>query len=81
MFEISAADLELVDGEVRSTDGTLRQPLVEVTDAQAALTRAQTELVNARYDRLNAQAALDRAVGRYGYGEKPGLATPAALRK
>ena len=32
MFEISAADLELVDGEVRSTDGTLREPLREVTE-------------------------------------------------
>jgi xanthine dehydrogenase YagR molybdenum-binding subunit len=32
MFEISAADLELVDGEVRSADGTLRRPIHDVTE-------------------------------------------------
>jgi outer membrane protein len=39
--------------------------LVETTDAQAALTRAQTDLVNARYDLRDAENALNRALGRY----------------
>jgi outer membrane protein TolC len=38
---------------------------VEVTDAQVALTQAQTNQVNAEYDYLDAQAALARAIGRY----------------
>jgi len=54
-------------------------PLVEITDAQAALTRAQTDLVNVRYDYLNARAALDRALGRYGYGEEPGFSKTSKL--
>ncbi len=32
MFEISASDLELVGGEVRSSDGSLRHPITEVTE-------------------------------------------------
>lgn len=40
-------------------------PLVEVTDAQAALTHAQTDLVHARYDLKDAEAALNRSLGRY----------------
>ena len=31
MFEISASDLTLEDGEIRSVDGTLREPITEVT--------------------------------------------------
>jgi CO/xanthine dehydrogenase Mo-binding subunit len=31
MFEIAASDLTLEDGEIRSVDGTLRQPITEVT--------------------------------------------------
>jgi outer membrane protein TolC len=38
---------------------------VEVTDAQVALTQAQTNQVNAEYDYLDAQTALARALGRY----------------
>lgn len=55
-------------------------PLLELNDAQTALTRAQTDLVNAQYDLLNARTALDRALGRYGYGEKPGVASPTAVK-
>ncbi len=36
---------------------------LEVTDAQTELTRARAGLVNARYDYLNAYAALQRGVG------------------
>jgi len=38
---------------------------VEVTDAQVALTQAQTNEVNAEYDYLDAETALARAIGRY----------------
>jgi outer membrane protein TolC len=38
---------------------------VEVTDAQVALTQAQTNQVNAEYDYLDAETALARALGRY----------------
>ena len=38
---------------------------VEVTDAQVALTLAQTNQVNAEYNYLDAQTALARAIGRY----------------
>jgi outer membrane protein TolC len=38
---------------------------VEVTDAQVALIEAQTNQVNAEYDSLDAQAQLERALGRY----------------
>lgn len=38
---------------------------VEVTDAQVALTQAQTNQVNAEYDYLDAESALARALGRY----------------
>src|SRR5262249_4737234 len=56
------------------------QPLA-LNHAQAALPRAQTDLVHAQYDLLNARAGLDRALGRYGYGEKPGVTNPTAVRK
>jgi len=38
---------------------------VEVTDAQVALTQAQTNEVNSEYDYLDAETALARAIGRY----------------
>ncbi len=53
---------------------------VEVTDAQVALTEAQTNQVNAEYDFLNAQAALARALGRYA-PPTAGSATPSIPRK
>ena len=42
-------------------------PQLEVSDAQAALTQAETNRVNALYAVNTASAALDRAVGRYSY--------------
>ena len=42
-------------------------PLLEVSDAQAALTLAESYQVNALYDYNNARAQLDRAIGRYAY--------------
>lgn len=51
--------------------------LVEVSDAQAALTQAEQNQVNALYDYNNDRAALDRAVGRYAYvSQAPGYAAP-----
>ncbi|MCC6730959.1 MAG: TolC family protein [Chthonomonadales bacterium] len=54
-------------------------PLLEISDAQTALTQAQTNQVNARYDVQNARARLDRAVGRYAFNgaAAPGLPAPA----
>jgi outer membrane protein len=46
--------------------------IVEVTDAQVALTQAQTNQVNADYDYVVAQAAVERALGQYaGSGKGP----------
>ncbi len=42
-------------------------PLLEVSDAQAALTLAESNQVNALYDYNNSRARLDRAIGRYAY--------------
>jgi len=54
---------------------------VEVTDAQVALTEAQTNQVNADYDYLDAQAALTRALGRYAPPTAGRAAPPAPVRK
>lgn len=53
-------------------------PLLEISDAQAALTTAQNNQVNAQYDVQNSRARLDRAMGRYAYdgSAKPGLPSP-----
>lgn len=42
-------------------------PLLEVSDAQAALTLAEQNQVNALYDYNDARAQLDRAAGRFAY--------------
>jgi outer membrane protein len=42
-------------------------PQLEVSDAQAALTLAQQNQVNALYDYNSARAQLDRAIGRFAY--------------
>jgi outer membrane protein TolC len=54
-------------------------PLLEVSDAQTALTAAQTNQVNALYDYNNARARLDRAIGRYSFVlNGPGYTAPPA---
>jgi outer membrane protein len=46
--------------------------IVEVTDAQVALTQAQTNQVNADYDYVVAEAAVQRSLGQYaGTGKGP----------
>ncbi len=56
---------------VRYTAGVAGQvgvsPQVEVSNAQTALTQAESNQVNALYDYNNARATLDRAIGRYSY--------------
>jgi outer membrane protein TolC len=42
-------------------------PLLELTDAQAALTQADQNQVNALYNFNDARAALDRSIGRFAY--------------
>jgi outer membrane protein len=57
-------------------------PLLEVSDAQAALTQAENNQVSALYDYNNARAQLDKAVGRYSYVHNgPGYATPPSPKK
>ena len=45
-------------------------PLLELSDAQSALTLAESNQVNALYDYNSASARLDRALGRY--AKQPG---------
>jgi outer membrane protein TolC len=57
-------------------------PLLEVSDAQAALTQAESNQVNALYDYNDARAQLDKAIGRYSYQpEAPGYASPISIQK
>ncbi|MGC8667123.1 MAG: TolC family protein [Chthonomonadales bacterium] len=60
--------------QVRYKAGVTQQPgtspLLEVSDAQTALTQAQTNQVNAQYDVETAKARLDRALGRYAQSPK-----------
>ncbi len=45
-------------------------PLLEVSDAQAALTQSESNEVNALYDYNNSRARLERAIGRYAYAPR-----------
>jgi len=58
-------------------------PLLEISDAQTALTQAQTNHVNAQYDVQNARARLERALGLYAYDKAafPGLPAPERGKK
>jgi outer membrane protein len=51
---------------MRFTEGV--SPQVELTDAQAALTRARTDLIDAQWTVLIAQIEYDRAMGRWAWG-------------
>jgi outer membrane protein TolC len=52
-------------------------PELELINAQTSLVQARTDQVNALYDYNNARAQLDRAIGRYSYmGVGPGYPTP-----
>jgi outer membrane protein TolC len=73
--------------QVRFTAGVTltpgSSPLLEISDAQTALTQAQNNEINAQYDLQQARARLDRAAGRYAFDGKaqPGVASPAAVKK
>ncbi len=57
-------------------------PLLELSDAQNALTQAESNQVNALYDYNGARARLDKAVGRYAYvGSGPGYVAPPSPRE
>ncbi|MBM3495706.1 MAG: TolC family protein, partial [Armatimonadetes bacterium] len=53
-------------------------PLLEISDAQTALTQAQTNRTNAQYDIEIARARLMRAIGRYAYSGDAGPGLTAA---
>ncbi len=65
---------------VRYTEGVSGtvgiSPLLEVSDAQAALVQAESNQVNALYDYNNSRARLDKAIGRYSYTSAPGYTAP-----
>lgn len=58
-----------------------QSPQIELSNAQVALTQAETNRVNALYDYNVARSALDRAVGRYSYGEGGGYAERPSERE
>ena len=52
-------------------------PLLELSDAQNALTQAENNVVSALYDYNSGRAQLDKAAGRYSYAANaPGYAAP-----
>lgn len=52
-------NLDIANGRYDAGVGTI----IEVTDAQSSHIRAETDLVNARYDVAIARAKLEKAVG------------------
>lgn len=58
-------------------------PLLEISDAQTALTQAQTNRINALYDIESAYTRLMRALGRFAYtgDSQPGIASPQDKRQ
>ena len=57
-------------------------PLLEVSDAQAALTLAEQNRVNALYDYNGARSQLDWSIGRFAYvNVGPGYRSPEAARR
>ncbi len=57
-------------------------PLLEVSDAQAALTQAENNRVNSLYDYNNSRVRLDKAAGRYSFVPGgPGYPAPPTIRK
>jgi CO/xanthine dehydrogenase Mo-binding subunit len=71
LFEVDAADLDLVDGEIRSRDGALQQPLGEITGklGRAQLVGTGSRGPNPENMRVNTfgcqivQVAIDTATG------------------
>ncbi|MBZ0157940.1 MAG: TolC family protein [Alphaproteobacteria bacterium] len=64
---VTQKSLEQAQEDMRVSEGRYREGIgniLEVIDAQTALTQARTNRVAAAYDSAQAQARLDRAVGR-----------------
>lgn len=60
---------------VTSTPGN--SPLLEISDAQSALTQAESNQISALYDFNNARTQLDKAIGRYAFvNQGPGFLKP-----
>ena len=56
-------------------------PLLELSDAQASLTLAESNQVNAVYDYNTARAQLDRSIGRFAFVMNgPGYSTVPPLK-
>lgn len=79
--ELAQADESYQLARLRYSTGVTSQsgvsPIVELSNAQQALSQAQSDYVNALYDFNNDRSALDKAVGRYSYTPGPlGFSTP-----
>jgi outer membrane protein TolC len=56
-------------------------PLLELSDAQNALTQAEDNQVNALYDYNNFRSRLDKAIGRYAFvANGPGFTAPPSAK-
>lgn len=73
--ELAQADESYRLARLRYSAGVTSQsgvsPLIEVSNAQQALSQAQNDYVNALYDYNNNRSALDKATGRYAYLPQP----------
>jgi outer membrane protein len=83
--ELAQADESYRLARLRYSAGVTSQagvsPLLEVSNAQQALSQAQSDYVNALYDFNNDRSALDKAIGRYSYTPGPlGFAAPPSAK-
>jgi outer membrane protein TolC len=83
--ELAQADESYRLARLRYSAGVTSQsgvsPLIEVSNAQQALSQAQSDYVNALFDFNNDRSALDKAIGRYSYTPGPlGFAAPPSSK-
>jgi len=72
-FDVTKKAVEQAEEDMRVSEGRYKEGLgniLEVIDAQTALTQARTNNVVALYDISNAGAKLDRAIGKEDGGDK-----------
>ena len=72
-FDVTKKAVEQAEEDMRVSEGRYKEGLgniLEVIDAQTALTQARTNNVVALYDISNAGARLDRAIGKRDGGDK-----------
>lgn len=69
--ELAESDEAYRLASLRYSSGVTKQsgvsPIVELSDAQKALSQSQSDYINALYDYNYNRSALDKAVGRYAY--------------